>query len=61
MTAEQIEAALDFPRLIDALAHAFSGGIEAPLRHRHAIAGNEQNSLLLMPPGPRIAASVSSA
>ena len=49
VTAEQIDAALDFPRLIDALAHAFSGGIEAPLRHRHAIAGNEQNSLLLMP------------
>lgn len=49
VTAEQIDAALDFPRLIDALAHAFSGGIEAPLRHRHAIAGNGQNSLLLMP------------
>jgi ornithine cyclodeaminase len=49
VTAEEIDAALDFPRLIDALARAFCGGIEAPLRHRHAIAGDERNSLLLMP------------
>ena len=49
VTAEEIDAALDFPRLMDALAHAFRGGIEAPLRQRHAIAGDERNSLLLMP------------
>lgn len=49
ITAEEIDAALDFPRLIEALSRAFRGGIEAPLRHRHAIAGDERNSLLLMP------------
>ena len=49
VTAGEIDAALDFPRLIDALARAFRGGTEAPLRHRHAIAGDERNSLLLMP------------
>jgi ornithine cyclodeaminase len=49
VTAEEIDAALDFPRLIEALSHAFCGGIESPLRHRHAIAGDERNSLLLMP------------
>lgn len=49
ITADEIDAALDFPRLMDALAHVFRGGIEAPLRQRHAIAGDERNSLLLMP------------
>jgi ornithine cyclodeaminase len=48
-SAAEIDAALNFPDLIEALARAFRGGIEAPLRHRHAIAGNEANSLLLMP------------
>jgi ornithine cyclodeaminase/alanine dehydrogenase-like protein (mu-crystallin family) len=48
-SAAEIDAAFDFPDLIDALARAFRGGIEAPLRHRHAIADNEANSLLLMP------------
>jgi ornithine cyclodeaminase len=48
-SAAEIDAAFDFPDLIDALACAFRGGIEAPLRHRHAIAGDEANSLLLMP------------
>jgi len=48
-SAAEIDAAFDFPELIDALARAFRGGIEAPLRHRHPIAGNEANSLLLMP------------
>ncbi len=49
ITAEEIDAAFDFPQLIDALALAFRGGIEAPLRHRHGIARDERNSLLLMP------------
>jgi ornithine cyclodeaminase len=48
-TADEIDEAFGFPELIDALARAFRGGIEAPLRHRHAIAGNAANSLLLMP------------
>jgi ornithine cyclodeaminase len=48
-SADEIDAAFNFPELIDAVANAFRGGIEAPLRHRHAIAGNEANSLLLMP------------
>jgi ornithine cyclodeaminase len=48
-SADEIDTAFNFPELIDAVANAFRGGIEAPLRHRHAIAGNEANSLLLMP------------
>ncbi|SRR5579885_643149 len=48
-SAAEIDAAFDFPGLIGALARAFRGGIEAPLRHRHAVAGDEANSLLLMP------------
>jgi len=49
ITAEEVDAALDFPGVIEAMQRAFRGGIEAPLRHRHAIAGEEANSLLLMP------------
>lgn len=49
ITAEEVDAALDFPSVIEAMQRAFRGGIEAPLRHRHAIAGEEENSLLLMP------------
>lgn len=48
-SAAEVDAAFSFSELIGALASAFRGGIEAPLRHRHAIAGNEANSLLLMP------------
>src|SRR5581483_3515625 len=48
-SAEEIDAAFSFPDLVEALARAFRGGVEAPLRHRHAIAGEEANSLLLMP------------
>jgi ornithine cyclodeaminase len=49
IAAEEIDAALNFPDVIEAMERAFRGGIEAPLRHRHAIAGEETNSLLLMP------------
>lgn len=48
-SAAEVDAAFSFSELIGALASAFRGGIEAPRRHRHAIAGNEANSLLLMP------------
>ena len=34
--AAEIDAALDFPSLIDALARAFRGGFHAPERHHHA-------------------------
>ena len=45
-TAGDLEAALDFPSLIDALALAFSGAYTAPRRHHHAIGPATQ---LLMP------------
>ena len=38
VSAAEIDAALDFPTLIDALAQAFAGGTIAPARHHHAIA-----------------------
>jgi ornithine cyclodeaminase/alanine dehydrogenase-like protein (mu-crystallin family) len=38
VSAAEIDAALDFPTLIDALAQAFVGGTIAPARHHHAIA-----------------------
>ena len=34
-SAADIDAALDFPSLIDALAEAFRGGFHAPQRHHH--------------------------
>ena len=50
VTAEEIDAALSFPALVDALADAFRGGILAPPRHHHTIsrAGGDA-TLLLMP------------
>jgi len=49
--AAEIDAALDFPSLIDALAEAFRGGFHAPLRHHHAIErpGEAAATTLLMP------------
>jgi ornithine cyclodeaminase len=35
--AAEIDAALDFPSLVDALAQAFRGGFHAPERHHHPI------------------------
>lgn len=50
VAAAEIDAVLDFPSLIDALAAAFRADIETPLRHHHAIARNEgEAALLLMP------------
>ena len=49
--AGQIDAALDFPSLIDALGEAFRGGFHAPQRHHHEIerAGEPAAIALLMP------------
>jgi ornithine cyclodeaminase len=49
--AAEIDAALDFPSLIDALAEAFRGGFHAPARHLHAIErpGEATATALLMP------------
>ena len=50
-SASDIDAALDFPSLVDALAEAFRGGFLAPQRHHHAIAraGEPEATHLLMP------------
>ena len=50
--AHEIDAALDFPSLIDALAlEAFRGGFHAPLRSHHTIErpGEAAATMLLMP------------
>jgi ornithine cyclodeaminase/alanine dehydrogenase-like protein (mu-crystallin family) len=51
VSAEEIDAALDFPGLIDALAEAFRGGTIAPERHHHAVErpGATTATHLLMP------------
>ncbi len=50
-TATEIDAALDFPALIEALAEAFRGGFHAPQRHHHEIErpGEPAATALLMP------------
>ena len=48
--AEQTQAALGFPRLIDGLADAFAGEATVPLRHTHAVTcGQASGTSLLMP------------
>jgi ornithine cyclodeaminase len=47
--ADEIHAALAWPRLVDALAEAFAAGAEVPLRHAHVVAPREHGRLLLMP------------
>ncbi|MCW5677590.1 MAG: ornithine cyclodeaminase family protein [Xanthobacteraceae bacterium] len=50
ISADEIDALLDFPSLIEALRDAFCTDIETPLRHHHAIArGDGEAALLLMP------------
>jgi ornithine cyclodeaminase/alanine dehydrogenase-like protein (mu-crystallin family) len=58
-TAAEIDAALDFPSLIDALAAAFRGGFHAPPRSHHAIErpGEAAATMLLMPAWTRLAGS----
>lgn len=50
VTPAEIEAALRFPVLIEALAEAFRGGIVAPDRHHHDIAGPDGGGTLLLMP-----------
>ncbi len=55
ITADEIDRALTFPSLIDALAAAFAGDIVTPARHHHEIArarpgeAPDHATLLLMP------------
>lgn len=51
VSADEVDAALNFPALTDALADAFRGGVHAPPRHHHTIANNgaADQTLLLMP------------
>jgi ornithine cyclodeaminase/alanine dehydrogenase-like protein (mu-crystallin family) len=50
VTAAEIDRALNFPALIDALAHAFRTDVVAPGRHHHEIArAGRAATLLLMP------------
>jgi len=51
IAAAEVDAALDFPSLIDALAEAFRGGFQAPERHHHSIARpNEATATTLLMP-----------
>lgn len=50
VSAAEIEAVLEFPALIDAIADAFRANIAAPLRHHHAMRREGvEATLLLMP------------
>ena len=51
ISAEAVDAALDFPALVDALDAAFRGGLSAPPRHHHAmpVEGAPDATQLLMP------------
>jgi alanine dehydrogenase len=51
VSAADIDAALDFPRLIDALRSTFAGHVTVPLRHHHSIAqaAGPSATCLLMP------------
>ena len=58
VSADEIDRALTFPALIEALAEAFCGDAVAPLRHHHDIAcGGSAGTLLLMPAWTGAAAS----
>ncbi len=60
VTAEEIDAVLDFPSLVGALRRTFASETEAPTRHHHRLGpeGGRQATHLLMPawtagtPGP---------
>ncbi|MBV9517477.1 MAG: ornithine cyclodeaminase family protein [Hyphomicrobiales bacterium] len=50
ISAEEIDAALSFPVLIEALRRAFGAKLDAPERHHHEVArAGETATLLLMP------------
>lgn len=46
-SADEVHAALAWPLLVDHLAQAFAVGAQVPVRHAHALGG--QDALLLMP------------
>ncbi len=50
ITAAEIDGALSFPALIEALAEAFRGAFVAPPRHHHTIAGEGAPATLLLMP-----------
>jgi len=45
--AEEVHAALEYPRLAAALAQAFAAGVQVPVRHAHSL--GDSDTLLLMP------------
>ena len=50
VSADEIDRALTFPSLIDALAEAFRGDMVAPVRHHHDVGRDgSAGTLLLMP------------
>ena len=51
VSADEIDKALDFPALVDALDEAFRGGLAAPPRHHHTlpVEGEPDATHLLMP------------
>ncbi|HEY8382262.1 MAG TPA: ornithine cyclodeaminase family protein [Microvirga sp.] len=50
VTADEIDSALTFPALIDALAEAFTDDVVVPVRHHHEIErSGAHGTLLLMP------------
>jgi len=51
ISAQEVDAALDFPALVEALDAAFRGGLEAPPRHHHVlpVEGEPDATHLLMP------------
>ena len=50
-SASDVDSALDFPSLVEALAGAFLGGLTAPTRHHHALPRADEGDAthLLMP------------
>src|SRR5688572_29179469 len=55
--ADEIDRALAFPALIDALADAFAGDVAVPVRHHHAIARPGADATLLLMPAWTAAAA----
>lgn len=50
ISAQQVEAALDWESLIERLRQAFRRGLEAPARHHHEIPGDGTGGTLLIMP-----------
>ncbi|MEX0758289.1 MAG: ornithine cyclodeaminase family protein, partial [Tistlia sp.] len=51
VAAKEVQAALDFPSLVETLREGFRGAVAAPVRHHHSIprTGEPDATLLLMP------------